>query len=114
NEDTTRLKVRRLFDTVIEKFPTAAHYLATTSAIVKNANFENEVVKILGQLQASMSDGEEKSVSHLLVNDAATLSDDQSDAMMSLVERSKVTANSYMDCRFIQPMSNMCERLFFG
>ncbi|ETV89936.1 hypothetical protein H310_15220 [Aphanomyces invadans] len=81
---------------------------------VKSPNFEAGVVKILAGKEATLTAAEKKCVVPLLrpcCGDPTT-----SSAALSLVERAKKRRKTgeslYIDCRFLCPTSNLCERFF--
>ncbi|KAH9125307.1 hypothetical protein LEN26_008900 [Aphanomyces euteiches] len=111
-DDLTVADVLRLFDTVIEQYPSASPFLSSSAAIVQCVKFEIALSKILDQSSSSMSECEQESVGHLTIDGDAAMESTASGG--SIVERSKrrVKKQTYLDCRFIVPTSNMCEHFF--
>ncbi|RQM31323.1 hypothetical protein B5M09_013747 [Aphanomyces astaci] len=115
-EATSMLDVRNLFDECMLLHSSASKRLASNSAVVGHADFEVAITKILDQSVASMSDGQVASVDRLKM--PPKVLDASQDKPLTLAQRAKkrlkasADAYSYVDCRFIRPTSNMCERFF--
>ncbi|RLO06368.1 hypothetical protein DYB28_011580 [Aphanomyces astaci] len=111
NEECTVFDVRRIFDTVVEDYPDAARRLGETADIVHYPGFESGVVKILR--------GNEEGMSATEVRDVQPLASSAAQPILPLSQRAlkkqrvgRVVGGD-MDCRFVRPTSNMCERFFF-
>ncbi|RHZ18021.1 hypothetical protein DYB31_006517 [Aphanomyces astaci] len=107
--------VRILFETVMEDYPQAAHYLSRSANIVQQPNFENGVCKIQNPLSGQMSVGESESVGGLRVAplEAAVADKHETYAERALKRQRRVPSEGkFLDCRCIVPTSNICERFF--
>ncbi|RLN93348.1 hypothetical protein DYB28_001936 [Aphanomyces astaci] len=108
---TSMLDVRNLFDECMLLHPSASKRLASNSAVVGHADFEVAITKILDQSVSSMSDGQVASVDRLKLHPKAL--DASQDKPLTLAQRAKkrlkvsADADSYVDCRFIRPTSNI-------
>ncbi|RHY44050.1 hypothetical protein DYB34_012661 [Aphanomyces astaci] len=108
---TSMLDVRNLFDECMLLHPSASKRLASNSAVVGHADFEVAITKILDQSVSSMSDGQVASVDRLKLPPKAL--DASQDKPLTLAQRAKkrlkvsADADSYVDCRFIRPTSNI-------
>lgn len=128
SEDVHIYQVRILFDKAIQLFDSLSEHCSSKSAIVCDPVFESAICKIqrnqINRDPLKLSPGEAKSVAHLTVDQSSNggesdhsenqsaMMDDISEILRS-VKRARVIADSkYVDCRFIRPTSNMCERLF--
>lgn len=112
--------VRACFDVVIEDFPIAQNFLSENAGIFDD-NFkkiESGLVKILNNQLSAMDNQEIEATASLKLigsnNDNTNNSDD-----FIILERAVKWRNSsigvetkYIDCRFVLPTSNHCERLF--
>ena len=121
-------EVRLVFDKAISSYDCLEEHCSTTASIVCDPLFESAVCKILNHqvlnepLQLTMF--EARCVEHLKIQQGSgifhqqdSISDaddmDELTVLMKTVKRQKVQSPSrYIDCRFIRPTSNMCERLF--
>ncbi|ETV83487.1 hypothetical protein H257_04208 [Aphanomyces astaci] len=119
SEDCSLLDARQIFDTVIEDYPDAAARLGRSAAIVKNPAFEDGVVKVLLESEASLTNVEAEAIKALRDSQASQGSEEGvAVPALSLAERAlkkkKVmrAPSVYKDCRFLRPTSNMCERFF--
>ncbi|KAH9102731.1 hypothetical protein AeMF1_020740 [Aphanomyces euteiches] len=108
--------VRDIFDEAIETYPQAIVRLGENSEIVENVDFETAVVKILRGTTSSLSDGQKESVGHLVVS--SSIGEGAPLQRLTIAERAKKRqkmsdeGTNYIDCRFIRPTSNICERFF--
>ncbi|RHY69411.1 hypothetical protein DYB34_008694 [Aphanomyces astaci] len=118
-DESSLLEVRQIFDTVIEDYPDAVGRLGPSARVVKNPCFESAIVKILHGTETTMTAEECESVIKLrneetIESSAAAVAP----SVMYLAERAlkkkKVTrvTSGFLDCRFLCPTSNMCERFF--
>ncbi|RQM28425.1 hypothetical protein B5M09_005167 [Aphanomyces astaci] len=119
SEDCSFLDARQIFDTVIEDYPDAAARLGRSAAIVKNPAFEDGVVKVLLESEASLTNVEAEAIKALRDSQASQGSEEGvAVPALSLAERAlkkkKVmrALSVYKDCRFVHPTSNMSERFF--
>ncbi|RHY05928.1 hypothetical protein DYB37_012316 [Aphanomyces astaci] len=116
SEVATMAFVRVLFDETMRTYPSARSRLGVDADIVHFQDFENAVVKIMNQSANTMSVGELESVGRL--KSTAKPSSEAQDKPTTILERTKKKQKTmqdqsvYMDCRFIRPTSNMCERFF--
>ena len=118
-ENTTVADARCLFETVLEEFPEMRKRLGNDAKIIANPNFENAICKLMNQEYDNLSVIEKSTVKDLIQsNSDDCVPVDIDDNSLSLGERAlkkrKISCEKsvYMDLRFIQPTSNMCERLF--
>lgn len=119
-DDMTLVKVRSLFDGVIEKFPSTKKWLEYDSQIVQDSCFELGIVKIQEERYDDLTN-EEKEVTEILEN-----KENPSDENPSHSEQTKlsfaeqflknrkfsVEHSLYIDTRFVLPTTNLVERLF--
>ncbi|RHZ25905.1 hypothetical protein DYB26_007287 [Aphanomyces astaci] len=105
-----------LFDEVVGEFPSANERLGPGASIIQDPHFETGVVKVLMHMSPSQ---ERLSIARLAVTAGIRDDDRMSDAdCMSMASRAKKrrklqqSCSGFMDCRFLRPTSNMCERLF--
>ncbi|RLN99162.1 hypothetical protein DYB28_009074 [Aphanomyces astaci] len=95
-ESLTLADARMLFDEVLVQYPGAEVRLGPDASVVEDPTFESGVVKVLQHMEAYVGD-----------------TDSMSMAARALKRRKLLQARSnYLDCRFLRPTSNMCERLF--
>ncbi|ETV84120.1 hypothetical protein H257_03430 [Aphanomyces astaci] len=93
--DTMSLSdVRILFDTVMEDYPQVVHYLSPSATIVQQPNFENGCLRV-APLEAVVAEKHETYAERALKRQRRVPSEDK-----------------FLDCRFIIPTSNICERFF--
>lgn len=117
-ESTSIGDARALFDAVMEKFPESTRRLSSSASIVHSTFFESAIVKIQRDNAATLSREESCTVSKLWVQDSRKVSDVDEGLSFAqrALKRQKVVETGvdghYMDTRFIQPTSNICERLF--
>ncbi|RHY91523.1 hypothetical protein DYB35_011310 [Aphanomyces astaci] len=115
-EDSTILDARNLFDETILLYPDAAKRLGPNADILVSPIFESAVTKLLNNAAGQLSAVERESVCGLQMNFLAT--QNPSDKPLTLAERAKKRKKTsheefnYLDCRFLRPTSNMCERFF--
>ncbi|KAF0706983.1 hypothetical protein AaE_013834 [Aphanomyces astaci] len=119
DEAITLADVRGLFDEVVGEFPSANERLRPGASIIQDPHFEAGVVKVLMHMSPSLTDQERLSIARLAVTAGMGDDDRMSDAdCMSMASRAKKrrkmqqSCSGFMDCRFLRPTSNMCERLF--
>ncbi|KAH9088578.1 hypothetical protein Ae201684P_017187 [Aphanomyces euteiches] len=90
--------------------------LSPDTDIVANPDFENGVVKILSQMTNILNESERRSVERLKIDAVAPneVPIDRPCLAERAKKRMKKTGDDkqFMDCRFIRPTSNICERLF--
>jgi len=114
-EDRTLVEVRNLFDEVMTSVEReTGHRLGEDANIIHDKVFESAVRKIQRGRQDDLTLDEAVAVRGLRRNNTEVRMQDT----LSLVERAlkrhrgTTTASEYIDCRFITPTSNFCERLF--
>ncbi|RQM20945.1 hypothetical protein B5M09_010189, partial [Aphanomyces astaci] len=118
DESLTLADVRMLFDEVVVKYPGAEVRLGPDASVVEDPTFESGVVKVLQHMEASLNEDERMAIALLSMPsmaDGGYLGDTDSMSMVAraLKRRKLLQARSnYLDCRFLRPTSNMCERLF--
>ncbi|KAH9135203.1 hypothetical protein AeRB84_019283 [Aphanomyces euteiches] len=117
-EDVTIKQVRDCFDFIISEYPDTCRRLSSLAEIVHYPDFESGIVKIQSREESLMSDGEIASVSTMVARACEHENAPAAAGEMSLAERALKrhrrddTPSVYMDCRFILPTSNLCERFF--
>ncbi|KAH9108336.1 hypothetical protein AeMF1_016490 [Aphanomyces euteiches] len=115
-EEMSLLDVRNLFDEAMDDYPSASSRLSPDADIVANPDFENGVVKILSQMTNILNESERRSVERLKIDAVAPneVPIDRPCLAERAKKRMKKTGDDkqFMDCRFIRPTSNICERLF--
>ena len=116
-DDNTIADVRAVLDKVISKYPGTKTRLDSSASIVMYPSFESAVSKIQDGLENSLTDVEKSFVSHLLKSSSNGSSDlftslPLAEQVMKRRRFSRNAKSAYMDLRFIQPTSNMCERFF--
>ncbi len=118
SSDVNLMRVRQLFDGLIQAEPKMRSYLAADAPIVHDKIFERAVVKL--QRGDSLSAAEASSVQIFKIEmGAAAASDDPSVDFVSRIlnsqddvqKRRRVTAQ-YQSTAHVSPTSNICERLF--
>eukprot|EP00474_Spongospora_subterranea_P010853 CRZ11311.1 hypothetical protein [Spongospora subterranea] len=120
-------EVRMSMDKAIELFESSEEHCSAHSAIVCDPTFESAICKIqhsqILNEPLKLTAAEARSVDHLKVQERRdsssnqnVIDDDGHDEMaviLQSIKRPKVNLQSrYMDCRFIRPTSNICERFF--
>ncbi|RHZ08646.1 hypothetical protein DYB31_013821 [Aphanomyces astaci] len=109
DESLTLADVRLLFVEVC---------LGPDASVVEDPTFESGVVKALQYIDASLNEDKRMAIALLSMPsmpDGGYVSDTDSMSMAAraLNRRKLLQARSnYLDCRFLRPTSNMCERLF--
>jgi hypothetical protein len=104
--------VRMLFDEVMSVHTDTQPYIGRDGNIVMCKHFENAVVKILHCQEHTLSTAEADAVACLNL-DVIVEPDSELDFASAVLKRRKIQSVSlYMDCRFILPTSNVCERFF--
>ena len=114
--------VRILFDDLIEKYPDTSSYLSPSADIVHCPAFETGISKIVAGKSDTLTDVEKMECVGLLKNREERKQDEVADvAEMSYAEKvlqSKrqrtviAVHNDYEDLKYINPTSNIVERLF--
>ena len=117
NDNITMRKVRGYFDDVIVKHPELVSKLGTRAEFINNPHFEDGIVKIQNGMEKNLSESERKAVSVLEVsnNDIIVIDDDEDmneNDFVDKVPNDKIQGNQYVNCDWIPPTSNLCERLF--
>jgi hypothetical protein len=116
--DFTLADVREVFDAILAEFPCMSRYLAVDGAVVHSPTFESAIVKVLN---ASDTVTEDEALL-LRMFRVYEVTDEVSDEQLTIAERamhakkrrkvSKQMATAFQDLSYIQPTSNMVERLF--
>ncbi|RHY49566.1 hypothetical protein DYB30_011046 [Aphanomyces astaci] len=118
DKSLTLADVRLLFDDVVVQYPGAEVCLGSDASIVEDPTFESGVVKVLQHMEASLNEDERMAIALLSMPSMPNGgyvgdTDSMSMATRALKRRKLLQARSnYLDCRFLRPTSNMCERLF--
>ena len=118
DDECTMSDVRRMFDTVIEDYPDATRRLGENAEIVRAPCFESAVVKIQNGIEVAMSDEEAASITVLRLTNINVAQSGIPVTTVSLAQRAlkkqklSQSHGGYMDCRFLCPTSNLCERFF--
>jgi hypothetical protein len=130
SEDRNVFEIRAVFDKAIALFECLKEHCSADSDIVCDPLFEKAVTKIqkhqILEEPLKLTPSEAKCVAHLKAapeqvaqHNASTEDDmeeggvDEMQLILQNVKRARVEHSSrYIDCRFIRPTSNMCERLF--
>jgi len=123
SEDTRLHLARFTFESLIEsmKYDIMRHHLSkdyVTKPLSKN--FESAIIKIQRREEHLMNDAERESVFKLLKEEGTDsqreLNFDNELTFESIKKRAKIgsheTISNYIDCSFIEPTSNIAERLF--
>jgi hypothetical protein len=120
-------EVREALDNSIKLFPILSQHCSATAAIICDRSFESAICKIQRHQvlndELNLSSEELRSVKHLKVSEDQVQSkssyqhkdndDDEMDLLLRGIKRRKPQHGSrYVDCRYIRPTSNICERLF--
>ena len=115
-ENITFADVRAVLDEIIVIHPSLASRLETNAEIILFKSFESAIAKIEDGLEASLNDAEKDAANHLLKE---TQRSHDLFKNLPLAERvlkrrrfSKTAKSSYIDVRFIQATSNLCEKFF--
>ncbi|RHY45010.1 hypothetical protein DYB38_011219 [Aphanomyces astaci] len=87
--------VRILFDAVMEDYPQAAHYLSRSANIMSVREIESVGGLRVAPLEAAVADKHETYAERALKR-----------------QRRVPSEGKFLDCRFIVPTSNICERFF--
>ncbi|ETK84464.1 hypothetical protein L915_10569 [Phytophthora nicotianae] len=117
SEDCTLGEVRRLFDTVMAKYPATSHHHGASARIVHLPVFEDAVVKLLSDCEIIQE--EEESVACFALpapppNEAPRNVDFATKTLRQAKRPRHGAENKYIDLlRLIPPTSNRCDRLFF-
>jgi hypothetical protein len=117
------LMIREVFDAIIEhEYPDMDYYLAPTSDIVNNPDFESGLVKVLVRNHLSLTSSEKQAISNLLKTSSSlpsqgiAVSTPQKGYFEELQERKRCRLSDeqdqYIDCSFCIATSNTVERLF--
>lgn len=107
--------VRRLFNAIITIFPQLQSTISSNAGIVHPPEFEYASYKIQDEKVSSVDNDERETVRWLLkemVQVEVEIDDCQSSLGNGLLKKRRVSDQSYIDSRFILPVSNQCERLF--
>ena len=127
SEDLQLCHVRECFDAAIRDFGQLEQHCSDSSDIQCDPNFESAIVKIqklqLENKDLDLTRAEKAAVKHLLKPRAEEVEEkEQSGACniseaIRLINKRKTTSfraqdSDYIDCRFIRPTTNVCERLF--
>jgi hypothetical protein len=117
--DFTLADVREVFDAILAEFPCMSRYLAVDGAVVHSPTFETAIVKVLNDSD-TVTEDEALLLRMFKVHEEDT--DQESDEQLTIAERamhakkrrkvSKRIATTFQDLSYIQPTSNMVERLF--
>jgi hAT family C-terminal dimerisation region len=116
------LTICEVFDAILEnEYPDMDYYLAPTSDIVNNPNFESGLVKVLARNHLSLKSSEKQAISNLLkTSSLPSQGIGSSIPQMSYFEelqkrnccRLSYEQGQYIDCWFCIATSNTAERLF--
>lgn len=115
-EDITLAEVCAILEDVIKKHTSTESRLSPTAKIALNLVFESSIVKIQDGHESKLNLFKLKSVTHLLKSTVHAYDDVQN---LPLAEKTMKRRrfllhdkSKYLDLRFIQPISNCCERFF--
>jgi len=125
SEDTRLYVARFSFNSMLEstKYRSMHHYLGTDFVVKPlSRNFESAIIKIQQKKEHEMNDAEKDSVIKLLkgeVTDSQRDDDNEINnelSFESLKKKAKLgsheTVSNYIDVSFVEPTSNIAERLF--
>jgi hypothetical protein len=122
-EGITLSEVRALFDAVLEKYPSMGEYIGPCGKIVHNVNFESGLVKLQDGLDPNPAEcaaltrfeigGSYNDIT--IEGQSQQTNDDNTDFVFNASKKRRINTSSnqkYLDCSFVPPTSNICERLF--
>ncbi|CEG36243.1 Tam3-transposase (Ac family) [Plasmopara halstedii] len=128
SEERNLYEVREAFDQTIKLFECLSDHCSAKASIVCDPIFESAICKIqehqVFNESLQLTPAESRCVQHLKApvdviavdasNEGCSESEcDEMESILQNVKRAKIErASRYIDCRFIRPTSNMCERLF--
>jgi hypothetical protein len=114
---------RMLFDSVIRAYPVTSYYLGIRASIVHSPDFECGIIKIMSGEETSMTE-DERTTCRILEEPLEIISDEEKTeekktltfAQQALLGKRKADSMSqpttYQYPKFINPTSNIVERLF--
>lgn len=121
-ENLTVLEARCLFNRVMQDYPEMSYYLSQNASIIHDKDFDNALVAIMDATEHNLSVKQvqlvkqfEKPISDISENDDSGNNTTESYAkdILNSAKKAKVDGtHNYIDMSFINPTSNIVERLF--
>ncbi|RLN11165.1 hypothetical protein BBJ28_00007144 [Nothophytophthora sp. Chile5] len=118
-EGTTVADVRDIFDDVVAELPETAHHLGPAATIIKHAAFENAVTKIQRGRGGQLTAAELGAAQNLVEDNEGEEGGVETDSSISFAERAlkrrrlaEQKERRFIDISFLEPTSNLAERLF--
>ena len=118
-------QVRGMFDDLIKLNRLSSQYLSSDADIVHSKDFENAVVKVLGEQENRLTPTEKRAIKRFLITETNNDESDESDAdqpTLSFAERSRqsslekkrkrATESKYRPMNHVSPTTCLVERLF--
>lgn len=118
DKGTSMSDMRTSFDEVVFRLPETAQHLSAAATIVKHHHFENAIVKIQQGIAGELTTSQLKALLKLIMNPSETAVDAAEEALGfagRALKRRRLAVeqeHQFIDTSFLQPTSNIAERLF--